>query len=471
MIGSTKNVLLVNPWIYDFTAYDYWLKPLGLLYIAGVLQRYGYNVTLIDCMYRHNPVLKDFITIKDKKYGTGHFYYEIIPKPSIFQDIPRFYKRYGMPMKLFIELLNYIPHPDVIGVTSVMTYWYPGVFKAIELLKEKFKNTPVILGGIYATLCYEHAVNNSGADYVVKGTGEFTMLKICDTICDIKRDYSDFPDSIDRLPFPAYNLYPYLPSVSVIASLGCPLRCTYCASHTLQPKFKFRNPQKFMEEITIYVKRGIQHIAFYDDALLWKHQMFIDKILSLIVEKKLPLTFHTPNGVHAREVTFELAQKLFRANFKTINIALETTNIERQKTASNGKITNEEFERCVRNLKQAGFTHDNLKAYVMIGFPDQTKEEIIDTFEFVYNLGVQLYISQFSPVPETADFNRAVELYGFNPDEPLFSNKTAFPFRNRSLSYGQYEKIRHFAKYLNRNIEKNLNVKLEAKKADVLLSQ
>lgn len=463
-----KNILLVNPWIYDFTAFDYWLKPLGLLYIAGTLQKYGYNVTLIDCMNRYDENLIDIMKIKDRRYGTGQFYYEIVPKPAIFKDIPRYYKRYGIPIKLLLEKLNKIPPPDVIGVTSTMTYWYPGVFKAIEILKEKFKHTPVILGGVYATLCYEHATNNSGADYVVSGSGELEMLKICDKICGIQREYTTFLQSIDEIPLPAYNLYTKLPYVCVIASLGCPLRCTYCASHILQPKFKYRNPTKFIEEIEGYVTKKIPHIAFYDDALLWKHQRYIDQILSLLIEKQWPVTFHTPNGLHAKEIDIELARKLYRANFKTLNIALETVDEHKQKIASNNKVTNEEFVRCVKNLKQVGFTSENITAYIMIGLPDQSIEEIIDTFEFVYKLEIKLYVSQFSPVPGTIEFKRATELYSFDPNEPLYSNKTAYPFRNISMSYNQYEKVRHFAKYLNKNIGRNLNVKKEAKKTAIL---
>lgn len=47
------KILLINPWIYDFAAYDLWMKPLGLLYIAGFLEESGYDVSLINWMDRH----------------------------------------------------------------------------------------------------------------------------------------------------------------------------------------------------------------------------------------------------------------------------------------------------------------------------------------------------------------------------------------------------------------------------------
>ena len=52
-----SRVLLVNPWVYDFAAYDLWSKPLGLLYIAAFLRKYDFQVEYIDCMDRYHPQL------------------------------------------------------------------------------------------------------------------------------------------------------------------------------------------------------------------------------------------------------------------------------------------------------------------------------------------------------------------------------------------------------------------------------
>lgn len=52
-----KKVLIINPWIYDFAAYDYWLKPLGLLYLASYLRKNNVEVMFLDCLdpypFRH----------------------------------------------------------------------------------------------------------------------------------------------------------------------------------------------------------------------------------------------------------------------------------------------------------------------------------------------------------------------------------------------------------------------------------
>ncbi|RLC23795.1 MAG: B12-binding domain-containing radical SAM protein, partial [Deltaproteobacteria bacterium] len=52
---DTPNILLVNPWIHDFAAYDFWAKPLGLLSLASILRQHGFSITYIDCLDRFHP--------------------------------------------------------------------------------------------------------------------------------------------------------------------------------------------------------------------------------------------------------------------------------------------------------------------------------------------------------------------------------------------------------------------------------
>jgi hypothetical protein len=47
---TKKSILLVNPWIHDFAAYDFWMKPLGLLYVGAILRAAGCEVRLLDCL-------------------------------------------------------------------------------------------------------------------------------------------------------------------------------------------------------------------------------------------------------------------------------------------------------------------------------------------------------------------------------------------------------------------------------------
>ena len=51
------RLLLINPWIYDFAAFNLWVEPIGLLSIASILREHGYELDFIDCLDRYNPEL------------------------------------------------------------------------------------------------------------------------------------------------------------------------------------------------------------------------------------------------------------------------------------------------------------------------------------------------------------------------------------------------------------------------------
>lgn len=184
MKNTSPHILLINPWITDFTAYNFWIKPLGLLYVASLLRENGFRVTLIDCL--------DFYG-KTKGYGDGKFFKTKIEKPLPLKFIPRQYSQYGIPEEILLKRLSLIEEkPDLIGITSGMTYWYPGVFKLIEIAKKFFKGTPIILGGIYATLCHDHAKQYSGADIVYNERNEIEALKLVSELTQVKIPQSAF---------------------------------------------------------------------------------------------------------------------------------------------------------------------------------------------------------------------------------------------------------------------------------------
>src|SRR4030067_2307981 len=137
-VNHPPTILLINPWITDFSAYNFWIKPLGLLSIASILRAHGFRVTLIDCL--------DFYS-KTKGYGDGKFFRTKIEKPLSLKAVPKNYCQYGIPEEMLLKRLSLIEEkPDLIGVTSGMTYWYPGVFKLIEITKKFFQGIPIILG-------------------------------------------------------------------------------------------------------------------------------------------------------------------------------------------------------------------------------------------------------------------------------------------------------------------------------------
>ncbi len=451
------RVLLINPWIYDFAAYDLWAEPLGLLYIAAVLRQAGYEVNYLDCLDRHHPELLRRLgreMPKSTPYGSGKYYKTILDKPPVLRNVPRRYGRYGLPLDIFDRELAKLERPDVMLVTSIMTYWYPGPFEVIRRVRAYFPGVPVILGGIYATLCYSHAVANSGADYVVAGEGERQALQLVNQLTG----HGDAPlplyDTLDELPYPAHDLRRRLDFVVVNTSRGCPMRCTYCASHLLHPKgFRQRNPYAVVEEIRYWhVEYGVRDIVFYDDALLVHSQKHFHVILDEILRQRLSCRFHTPNGLHARLIDPQLAENMYAAGFKTVRMSLETVNRARQQETG-PKVTQEDVRQAAANLKNAGFAGHDIGVYVLMGLPNQPLQEVIDSINYVHECGVRAYLTLYSPIPGTAEWERAVQGGQIAPDaDPLLHNNSIYPMLRGYFTEEECQRVKDHALEGNKRI-------------------
>ena len=110
------ELLLINPWIYDFAAYNTWIEPLGLLTVAGVLRAAGHQVSLIDCLDRHHPGARAPSAARATRggrdaYGCGPFYKVEVAKPPALAHVPRRWGRYGLPVEVFETELRARPRP------------------------------------------------------------------------------------------------------------------------------------------------------------------------------------------------------------------------------------------------------------------------------------------------------------------------------------------------------------------------
>jgi radical SAM superfamily enzyme YgiQ (UPF0313 family) len=425
------TIILINPWIYDFAAYDLWSKPLGLLYIASYLKKAGFNIHLVDCLDVYHPGMEACQSVSPpvrRRYGIGKYWRQRIAAPPLLRHVERAYSRYGITTELFKKELQRIKAPSAILVTSLMTYWYPGVREAIRFVREAHPAVPVILGGIYARLCAEHARQFSGADYVSSDAFLPYMGSINGIFQDLNIPFPDMAAAQDNLLYPAFDLLNRFEYACILTSTGCPYRCRYCASSFLYPSFSHRDPLEVTEEIRYWNRAyGITDFAFYDDALLVNSERHAIPMMEGIIRSGLNIRFHTPNAIHVREISKEVAGLLFGSGFRTVRLGLETSDIDRHDNLD-VKVSEGDFEKAVKNLVEAGFRKGDIGAYILMGLPGQSVESVEDTIRFVDESGAAPYLVEYSPLPHTSLWEKSLEHSSYDiANEPLFQNNTLLP--------------------------------------------
>jgi SAM-dependent methyltransferase len=405
------NVLLVNPPIYDFTAFDFWLRPYGLLRVAGRLRTC--KLTAFDYLVSHER----------DEFGRGRFDRQRVTKPAALADIPRRFYRFGRPREEFLRLLAKQTF-DVVLVQTVMTYWYPGVREVIEDIRRLQPRAQIMLGGVYASLCPAHA-GSLGADQVLEGLDLAPLgLPLSDGL--------PFWESVDA-------------EVGVIKiTEGCPFRCTYCSVPLVYPNFAARPLDVALEELHHLRRLGARHVAFYDDALLFKPDRILLPFLEAVLRHDLQFSFHTPNALNARFITPEIARLMVRAGFKTFFLGFESSAYEWQRKTG-GKVYSAEFVDAVRALREAGAA--SITAYIIVGHPDSLEQNVDASIRFAAEHGARVMLSEFAPIPGTPDGD-ACRAYTCL-DEPLNHNKMAFT--SRLLGAARLDGLKALCRAVNRN--------------------
>jgi radical SAM superfamily enzyme YgiQ (UPF0313 family) len=404
------NLLLVNPPIYDFTAFDFWLRPYGLLRVGGRLREF--DLTAFDYLVSRNR----------DAFGRGRYDQQLAVKPRALADIPRNFYRFGSAREDFRRLLSTKSFAAVL-IQTVMTYWYLGVREVIDDVRSLQPKAKVILGGVYATLCPRHAAS-LGADIVIQGMD----------LTPIGLPLSEGLPSWEKVDA----------EVGVLKiTEGCPFRCTYCSVPVVYPNFKARPLDVCVEEVRHLTRLGARNVAFYDDALLFNADRILAPFLETVLSQDLRVSFHTPNALNARFTTPDIARLMVRAGFKTFFLGLESDAYEWQRKTG-GKVYSDEFADAVRALRDAGAT--SITAYIIIGHPDSQEQSLEASIRFAAAQGARVMLSEFAPIPGTPDgeaCRRLTEL-----DEPLNHNKTAFTLR--FLGSERVDALKNLCRKVNR---------------------
>ncbi|MHC4397915.1 MAG: B12-binding domain-containing radical SAM protein, partial [Planctomycetota bacterium] len=354
------KILLVNPPIYDFAAYDFWLKPYGLLSVAGYI-RSSVDFNLFDYLDRLHPFAVQQTGIESGRWGRGRFYREKVPNPTCLKDIPRYFRRFGLPRGVFKNFLAAQQHCDFILIQTMMTYWYPGVQEVIEDIRDAWPDAKIILGGNYVTLCSKHA-QTLGADLIVPGTNLEPLF-----------EFMGIAPDLNQPPF--WQAYEKLKTGVLKLTDGCPFNCTYCSVPKVYSKFKARPLERSLVELELLCRLGVENIAFYDDALLFEPEKILMPFLNEVLNRNINVNFHSPNGLNARFLTKDLAELMVRAGFKTFYLGFESASVQwQQRTGS--KVSSDELAQAVEYLIAVGADPQNITAYQILGHPQTDIQQL-----------------------------------------------------------------------------------------------
>ena len=393
-----KRILLIDPPItrpidMDAKKYRIGVVPsLGLAYIAAVMEKEGYEVKILDCIAEG---------VDRAEYSEDGIHYGLSN-----EDIKKILEDFS---------------PDVVGVSCLFSNKSLDAQETCRLVKEFNPQVPTVMGGIDPTVRVREILKDDNVDFIVLGEGEYTFRDLVRALDDgedfsqldglgFKKDGEIFInprtryiENLDELPFPARHLLkmdvysqaqsPHsfdlkeIPYTTVLSSRGCPAKCTYCClKHVSGRRWRARSAENVLEEIRQLVEKyGIREIHFEDDNLTVDKQRAL-KLFEGI--KKLGISWNVPSGTALFALDDEIIEKMKESGAHTISLAIESGNQWVLAHLMNKPVVLSQVKHKVDKAKEVGL---KVKGFFILGYPGETKQNIMETIEFARQLKLDWY--------------------------------------------------------------------------------
>jgi len=394
MKTNKTKIALVNTPLLEGVAHHPLFPPLGLAYMAAVLEQNDFEVKIFDC-----------------------------PVCEIDHE------------KLKAELDSF--QPTMVGIGS-MTPTIESALKSARVAKEVCPDAKVLMGGPHATFADKQILTDEKAvDIIVRGEGEETILELAkqspelQKVSDVKgitfrKDNQiiqapgrPFIQNLDALPRPAYKYVPVekyriagRKLLPIMSSRGCPFQCSFCvASQMFGARFRARSPKNVLDELEwLRDEYGAEGIAFQDDTLTFDRKRAME-ICDGIIERKINLPWGC--GTRADVVTKEVLAKMSKAHCNETCFGVES-GCQRIRDSLKKKVTTEQCENAIKWAKEAGIF---VTVSVILGYPGETKETLQETLDFVRKVEPDdVWLCHATPYPGT-ELRALVESNGWKMSE------------------------------------------------------
>jgi len=333
--------------------------PLGLLYLASALEKMGIEVDLIDAM----------------------------AVPLTLDDISR---------RIEAE------EPRIVGISATTPQTQGSVQLAMRLRSVLGDRVIIGLGGPHITADPDFIRRLPYFDFGFVGEGEATFPTVVKSMLDriipkkgvLLRGKT--VDDLDDIPFPARHLLEesvygeagkrFAP---ILASRGCPYNCIFCSKPVAGMSVRYRSPENVVDEIESI---GEKYFVFVDDTFTTNRKVVL-RLCQEIMRRKLDIEWVCETRVDLVDKT--LLDTMSKAGCKRIEFGIESGSERVRTTIVRKNFTNEQIMRTFSLCRETGI---RTAAYLMLGFPSETREEMRQTVEIGSEIGAD-YIGVHLTIP------------------------------------------------------------------------
>lgn len=469
-----NKILLINPPGRCLIAPDggiaerkHCSPPLGLAYLAAGLLKNGYSVEILDMLAEG---------YEQERY-TEQFVY------------------YGLSTSQALERIQQAD-PDLIGISVLFSNIARQCLNLAALIKENFPDKYILFGGHHPSSIPLRTMENPAVDFVLTGEADDTVVQLCDclkgrfdldsvkglfyrkngkivdTMSSITpvvqgRDFKYYraakgpnPGRLDALPYPAWDIFPMEKYFSaevrqggtdvrreryavMVSTRGCAHSCYYCTSPLMggYKGFRRRTVECVIDEIKwLRRKYGVEEIQFLDDNFFIS-KSHAKKLCRALAREFPDMLFSVPSGAEVNMLDGEIIDLLAEANFYHMTLALESGNQEIQDSLINKRVDLSRAPEVIARLKKVGM---EVRGFLMIGFPGETRESILHTADYALSLDLDGFaLSIVTPLPGTPLYDECVEnnlLYEeFEPDDIRYSISA---IKNEFMDAREIEQVR-----------------------------